>query len=831
MTAFLSHSSQDKALVEDVAKQLGQHQIELDSETFDAGLLNAEAIREALKRASIFVLFLTETAIESTYVHFEALLAQELLAKGVLNRFFVVCLDEQAFTRADEHWKNYNFVRHLDSAQSISRFIQNALVANHASTHLNAQPYVERSRELNDLKRLLIQPNQSSPHALYISGNAGVGRRTFVRKFFSDRYPNINPVFAEIQVDLLDGYEEIFRKLCHEVAPMWPLRALRTRIAGFALAKDNEKAEQIARLFDQLVDNREAIFVHDSGGLLDSDGALQKPFRSIFAKMKKRPYPTIVFIARRMIPSRQRAGLDIVYSALSSLDDDQVRQLAGFLLVDSSIPYVDEDLDSIVELSDGHPFNVQFLIAKARQYTLQIALADPAELLQWKAKTGSAYLRDIAFSDEEVMVLAALRDFIVLDFDTIQRLLTGRLELTAETLTRLIDLHVVEARTDSYAVAPPLRTAVQRERRFRLPGQAQRRLLRVVSETLNVENETQPVSVSMIDAGILANLKESSSVPQHFTAFLLPSHQVWHARRYYDDRKWRECARLARDALGAVERLSPAGRVEASRLLCLASARLNDQESFGEGMSRLRSWENDSHARSNVHFLLGFNARLDGNLPKAEENFRKALQEQPGNFSAIRELASICLVRGDLEEAERCARRAHAAASDNAYVLDILVNVLVAGSDQPTEEMEYLFERLQVVGQEEGRSFYETRRAEYKLKYGSAREARALIDGAAAKTPGIFAIHALRAEIYLDAGIMSVVNEEIDRMRDLVYRVSRGERHTNLRQFLELQSSYFTAVGDYSKAKAIYERDAVFTKEEASENIRRIDHEQAIRGQ
>ena len=143
MKAFLSHSSRDKPLVEEVAKRLGMAQVELDSSTFDSGLLNVETIRAALERSSIFVLFLTQDALESSYVRFEALLAQELLAKGLLEKFLVICLDAQAFSKADENWKSFSFVRHLTSDQSIARLIQNHLIIDRAKTASKHQPYVE----------------------------------------------------------------------------------------------------------------------------------------------------------------------------------------------------------------------------------------------------------------------------------------------------------------------------------------------------------------------------------------------------------------------------------------------------------------------------------------------------------------------------------------------------------------------------------------------------------------------------------------------------------------------------------------------------------------
>jgi hypothetical protein len=84
MKAFLSHSSKDKATVDQVADQLGLANVELDSETFDRGLLNVTAIQDALRRSTLFVLFLSNSAIASGVVRYEAMLAQELYAQGVI---------------------------------------------------------------------------------------------------------------------------------------------------------------------------------------------------------------------------------------------------------------------------------------------------------------------------------------------------------------------------------------------------------------------------------------------------------------------------------------------------------------------------------------------------------------------------------------------------------------------------------------------------------------------------------------------------------------------------------------------------------------------------
>jgi hypothetical protein len=549
MRAFLSHSSRDKPLVEEIAEHLGAAQVELDSITFDSGLLNVEAIQTALKRSSIFVLFLTRDALDSSYVRFEALLAQELLAKGLIEKFLVICLDAQAFSKAEEQWKAFSFVRHLTSPQSIARLIQNHLIMDRARVASKHQPYVERSKELNDLKESLIQPGSPRAKGIYISGNAGIGRRTFARRLYMDRYPAVNAVFPEIQIDRLDGYDEIYRKLSQELLPTWPLSSWRARILGFSIADDKGKATQIASLFDQLVESREAIFVCDGGGLLDNDGALQQPLKQIFSKIQRRSHPTVVFISERKIPHSRRGDLSIAYCALPSMTDAHIRQLAGFLLTDAEITYSNDDLEQIVLLSDGHPFNVKFLVETAIQYTLPVALADTTALTHWKRKRGSEFLRKIEFTEEEKVILAAFRDFSVLDFTTIQSIVGGEIAVVGKTLTRLMDFHVIEAAgDDTYQVAPPLRTAIGRDNRLRLDPNRRRAMLKVVSDSLKAHTDDDKISVSLIDAGILATLQEGDKVPPLFSAFLLPSHLVWLAKRHYDGKRWRECAQLTLDA-------------------------------------------------------------------------------------------------------------------------------------------------------------------------------------------------------------------------------------------------------------------------------------------
>src|SRR5688572_6362944 len=119
MKAFLSHASSDKGFVDAVAKELKAGTYELDSETFDAGLINSQAIIEALKRSDLFCLFLSEKSVGSSYVDFETLLGVEYFARGRIGKFLAICLDEEAFAAASANVKYFNVVRRNPGVEAV----------------------------------------------------------------------------------------------------------------------------------------------------------------------------------------------------------------------------------------------------------------------------------------------------------------------------------------------------------------------------------------------------------------------------------------------------------------------------------------------------------------------------------------------------------------------------------------------------------------------------------------------------------------------------------------------------------------------------------------
>lgn len=396
----------------------------------------------------------------------------------------------------------------------------------------------------------------------------------------------------------------------------------------------------------------------------------------------------------------------------------------------------------------------------------------------------------------------------------------------SDDLLRLSNLHILESSADRFMVAPPLRVAVERDRRVSLSDSEQQDALRTISRSLTVRLEDGTAPVALVNSAVLASLEAGDAMSGLAAAFLLPSHYIWLSKVHYDKRNWPESIRLALEALKSKQRLSHSGFVAACRFLCLSAARLGEEDVFQQGIRQLEADAADNWARSNVAFLKGFNLRLKGSLPAAEAEFRESYRLSPGNISAAREIAAISLVRGNLGEAERFAREAYGHAGNNPYVIDILISVLIRKHGRNSKdivEISDMFDILERVGEEGGKSFYTTRRAEFELICGITRNARKFVEKAIGRTPRIFEPHRIYAEILLKEGNKTKARDELNLMREMVNSRDPNERKSNFRAYLQTYAKYLTEVGQFKEAKEVFQDGSIFTDEEQANAVRDIE--------
>src|SRR5271165_5543110 len=205
MKAFLSHSSKDKNIVRQVAKVIGESRCEYDEYTFEY-TLSQQAIRRALSRSGLFVLFLSDSSIKSSFVDDEIRSSLEFRGRGVLEKFLIIALDGTSYKALPEWLQAYNIVNKLHSPASIARKIEASLFSLEASKGDIHYIYIPREDEDKKLRSALSKPAGIAPIALHAVGHYGVGRRTFLRNTISNIFRRIT--FVPISFGRFEGINE-----------------------------------------------------------------------------------------------------------------------------------------------------------------------------------------------------------------------------------------------------------------------------------------------------------------------------------------------------------------------------------------------------------------------------------------------------------------------------------------------------------------------------------------------------------------------------------------------------------------------------------------------
>jgi hypothetical protein len=93
--AFLSHSSSDKeGYVRNVAKWLQKDNIIYDEFTFEEGEQAFDEIIKGLNKTELFVLFLSNSALESKWVQKEILEAKNLFDANQISKIFPIIIED-----------------------------------------------------------------------------------------------------------------------------------------------------------------------------------------------------------------------------------------------------------------------------------------------------------------------------------------------------------------------------------------------------------------------------------------------------------------------------------------------------------------------------------------------------------------------------------------------------------------------------------------------------------------------------------------------------------------------------------------------------------------
>lgn len=812
--AFVSHSGDDKELVERVAKQVTAARWEIDSYTFDEGGSSAEEIFHAISRSDLFVLFASAKALKSPWVASELQIAQNHLYSGKLGSVLVFILDDSPVTSLPDWVRLYVFARTNNDTRIANR-IRSKLMQLDTLRENPQKPFVSRIRLRDEIERRLADLTGTTS-AIYVSGPDGIGRRALISNSLTTLFRGSDVSGVDIAVADGEGILEVYRKLYLT----WNKPRLAEANALFEDTSKLPKNELVARtveLISQIGSTKTFVWFQCDFATLTEDGYFEPQFRDLLSTLANRR-PTLVIRARRFPRFAEQAKMkNVAFFKVESLSDDESRRLWSYALEYHDFKDADAALIALLqEHISGHPS----MIWTAAEYVATLGKAaieaNPKELIDTLRALSLSLIDGLELTPLAERLLSLFDEFRIIAPNDLLAICGESDQDLSEAVGLLVSFGLLESEGDHLKLASFFYQA-----RFRkqfspaaeaFVSEARKRLLEITQNYTAEDN----VSFATIDAVIITAVKEGKRLPLALDErAIVGSHYLRVARSYYDREKYPEALKFCNAALGKRETLTDSAAVECLRLLAMSAVRVDDRqarEGAIEGLTQIRS----SQAKRHMHFVQGFHARWNGDFERAETEFREVLALSPKDVHALRELAQALLIREDFRQAEKFAREAVGRAPNSPYVIDMLLQCLIERHKmipaqlREDSEIAGLLARLELADRRESTSFFPVRQAHFHASLRNDLEALRWANEAVRSNPRQIYVYATRAQIELtmksDPRMQQAANADIRQIERLVGERKGSKRYVGL--LAKLRIRFELTKGDAKSALRHYESAA-----------------------
>lgn len=111
-----------------------------------------------------------------------------------------------------------------------------------------------------------------------------------------------------------------------------------------------------------------------------------------------------------------------------------------------------------------------------------------------------------------------------LDFQAIVDALPIDAAAASDALLRLSNLHIVELAGNLFIVSPPLRIAVERDKRVVMPENVRTEALKAVARTLTIRLDEGSARLDLVDTAVLSSIESGlpvGAIAAHFCCLLI----------------------------------------------------------------------------------------------------------------------------------------------------------------------------------------------------------------------------------------------------------------------------------------------------------------------
>ncbi len=762
--AFLSHSSANKDLVEKIAASLGTNKCHYDRFTFEVGNKTLDEILHALDSTDIFVLFLSNEALESPWVKKEITQANINLNNGIISKVFPVIIDP-SINYKDERipsWirKPYN-LQHLDNEVLILKKIRQLIRLAEFKQHKHLEElndlFVGRNDLMQEFETKFITIDDCTPTCViaynYIQGT---GRRTFMKNAL--KKVNIVGNYFDpliIPIEAKESIEDFIYKL-NLIDPK--KRVLEQDFSELSIGEKLQLAREVVLKFSE---NNEILFIEDHGSIILPNNSIADWFEELidFEEFKNKVCFCIISKFRPSVFALSKNS-NIVGFRVDELSRPDTQNLFLRYLKIMRIDISKEDKEYFINHLSGIPAQTIYaanLIASSSAIHAKSLIKD---IESYNDQIALSILDYFGKDDHTLQVLIVLSKVEIISYEFITKLFTNEEELT-RSLQSLFDLSTFNFMFSGYEYLK-LNTAISdyiKRARISLNPEYSEKFNQLILDSLtDVDlDEKLEDDYSEFLFALQNRLVNGKEIPKKF---FIPSYVLKTIVQKYYDTDYDVVIKLCEKLLENPSNYDSQIIRETKYWLCQAYAKKSNEKFFQEVKFFKQAHKKDN---KDYYFLLGFYHRCDRNYDKATEYYQEVLSIDDSHSRAKRELVIVYTAQGEFPKALGLARDNYDRFPSNVYHAQAYFTCLIKKNgltDEESDEIEEILEMVCKSPSQKSREMYAIMEAEYQYYRNNdlARAISMLQEALRVHSKKVFAYRSLK-EIYRRRDMIEALNK------------------------------------------------------------------------
>ncbi|HFU6605795.1 TPA: TIR domain-containing protein [Bacillus pacificus] len=720
---FLSHSSKDKPfyienVVRKLTKSIGPDKFVYDAKTFEEGQETAQEISKWLENTEIFVLFISNTALNSPWVKQEILEAKDLFDKNTLRKIYPIIIDE-SITHEDERIPNwmrdtYN-IRYISQSAVAARKIHNRLIENIWEKNPKIKEkrtlFVGRNELINNIEERMDSYEKVIPTTLIASGLNEIGRRSLLRKslvkssIISESY--FMPTISLDAHQSIEDFIFLLRDLGFETENKENERLM-------TLSQD-EKVEIVVKMLKEMKKAKDILLIVDAG-------AIVSPTRSIsewFIKLNNRLSDecngmTLCVVSKHKNKFQDLAKAESIHSI--HVPELSVSERSGLFtryirLLDLSI--TSEDIKFVATFFSGLPREIIYTADYINHHSITELKRDISIITDFSDNKVSRMISQYEGNEKAYDLLSLIATFDFISYSMLSEIINDSSDynqLVDEFLTSGI-CENLGANGEYICLNSAIKNYIQRQK-IEMDTELQTSLENHVKKFMENYDGTNDKDVSDIFFSLRKAIIENHEVDNRF---LIPSHYLKSMKELYDRRdRDQDVVSLADRILVNEEFMDEHISREIRYFLCSSLARLKENR-FKEEVQKIKGPEHN--------FLFGFYYRHVGRDLDAINSLLKALEERPKFGRAKRELVLVYNNNEEYDKALNLAKENYESNKSNEYHIQAYFQCLSYGKgenlsfEEQKARVEMLLEDIKKIESEKAKSMSLVMNIQYNVYF------------------------------------------------------------------------------------------------------------------